>query len=152
MFSSFTWASEISGLSLRVYSSSGNHSSDKGADWDQSFKQSCLCNEIGINTPFSFLIGDHSSVCQEGCLLLFSCWVVSDSLEPHGLQHASFPVPSPSPRVFSNSCPLSRWCHPTISSSVVPFSSCLQSFPASGSFPKRVGFLHQIAKVLELQF
>ena len=60
---------------------------------------------------------------------------MSDSLWPHGLQHARFPCPSPSPRVCSNSCPLSQWYHPTISSSVIPFSSCLQSFPASGSFP-----------------
>ena len=66
--------------------------------------------------------------------ILFSCSVVSNSLRPHGLQHARLPCPSPSPRACSNSCPLSRWCHPTISSSVVPFSSCLQSFPASGSF------------------
>ena len=58
---------------------------------------------------------------------------MSDSLWPHGLQHARPPCPSPTPRVYSNSCPLSRWCHPTISSSVVPFSSHLQSFPASGS-------------------
>ena len=56
-------------------------------------------------------------------------------LRPHGLQHARLPCPSPTPGVYSNSCPLSRWCHLTISSSVVPFSSCLQSFPASGSFP-----------------
>ena len=65
----------------------------------------------------------------------FSHSVVSDSLEPHGLQHARLPCPSPTPRVCSNSSPLSWWCHPTISSSVIPFSSCLQSFPASGSFP-----------------
>ena len=68
-------------------------------------------------------------------MLLFSCSVVSDSLWPHGLQHARLPCPSPSPRACSNSCPLSRWCHPNISSSVVLFFSCLQSFPASGSFP-----------------
>ena len=60
---------------------------------------------------------------------------MSDFLLPYALQHARLPCPSPSPRACSNSCPLSRWCHPTISSSVVPFSSCLQSFPASGSFP-----------------
>ena len=60
--------------------------------------------------------------------------VVSDSLWPHESQHARPPCPSPTPRAHPNSCPLSRWCHPTISSSVVPFSSCLQSFPASGSF------------------
>ena len=63
-----------------------------------------------------------------------SCSVVSDSLWPHGLQYVRLPCPSPTPRVYSNSRPLSQWCHPTISSSVVPFSSCLQYFPASGSF------------------
>ena len=67
--------------------------------------------------------------------LQFSRSVVSDSLQPHGLQHARPPCPSPTPCVCSNSCPSSWWCHPTISSSLVPFSSCLQSFPASGSFP-----------------
>ena len=61
--------------------------------------------------------------------------VVSNSLQPHGRQHARPPCPSPNPRVHPNSCPLRQWCHPTISSSVVPFSSHLQSFPASGSFP-----------------
>ena len=67
----------------------------------------------------------------------FSCSVVSDSLRPHGLQHARLPCPSPTPRACSNSCPLSWWCHPTISSSVIPFCSGRQSFPASGSFPVR---------------
>ena len=62
----------------------------------------------------------------------FSCSVMSDSLEPIGLQHARLPCPSPTPRASSNSCPLSWWCHPTISSSLVSFSFCLQSFPASG--------------------
>ena len=61
--------------------------------------------------------------------------VLPDSLWPHGLQQARLPCPSPIPGVYSNSCLLSHWCHPTILSSVVPFSSCLQSFPASGSFP-----------------
>ena len=65
----------------------------------------------------------------------FSHSVVSNSLRPHGLQHARPPYPSPTPRVYSNPCLLSWWCHPTISSSVVPFSSHLQSFPSSGSFP-----------------
>ena len=65
----------------------------------------------------------------------FSHSVMSDSLWPYGLQHARLPCPSPTPRACSNSCPLSRWFHSTISSSVVPFTSCLQSFPASGSFP-----------------
>ena len=64
----------------------------------------------------------------------FSHSLMSDSLQPHGLQHATPPCPSPTPRGCSNSCPSSQWCHPTISSSVFPFSSCLQFFPASGSF------------------
>ena len=64
----------------------------------------------------------------------FSCSVVSNSSQPHGLQHARPPCLSPTPGVYSNSCPVSRWCHPAIWSSFVPFSSCLQSFPASGSF------------------
>ena len=67
-------------------------------------------------------------------LLLFSRSVVSDSLQPHGLQHARLPCPSLSLRACSSSCPLSWWSHSTISSSVIPFSSCLRSFPASGSF------------------
>ena len=67
---------------------------------------------------------DYLSSVAQSCLTLW----------PHGLQHARLPCPSPTPRAYSNSCPLSRWCHPTISSSVIPFSSCLQSFPASGSF------------------
>ena len=67
--------------------------------------------------------------------LQFSCSVVSHSLRPHGLQHARPPCPSPTPEVYSNSCPSSQWCHPAVSSSVTPFSSCPQSLPASGSFP-----------------
>ena len=65
----------------------------------------------------------------------FSCSVVSDSLWPHELQHARSPCPSPTARVYPNPCPLSRWCHPAISSSIVPFSSCPQSLSASESFP-----------------
>ena len=68
-------------------------------------------------------------------LVQFSRSVVSDTLRPDELQHARPPCPSPTPGVHPNSCPLSWWCHSTISSSIVPFSSCLQSFPASGSFP-----------------
>ena len=64
----------------------------------------------------------------------FSCWVVSDSLWPHGLQHARLSCPLPVPGAYSNSCPSNWWRHPTITSSVVSFSSCLQSFPALGSF------------------
>ena len=65
----------------------------------------------------------------------FSHSVMSNSLWPHGLQHTRLPCLSPTPGACSNSCPLSQWCHPIISSSAIPFSSCLQSFPASGSFP-----------------
>ena len=64
----------------------------------------------------------------------FSHSVMSNSLQPHGLQCSRPPCPSPTPRIYSNSCPLSQWCHPIISSSVIPFSSYPQSFPASGSF------------------
>ena len=70
-----------------------------------------------------------------GLSVQLSCSVMSDSLWPHESQHASPPCPSPTPGVHSNSCPSSRWCHPAISSSIVPFSSCPQSPPASGSFP-----------------
>ena len=76
----------------------------------------------------------QSSLEVQFSLVQFSHSVVSDSFWPHELQHARPPCPSPTPRVHPNPCPLSRWCHPTISSSVVSFSSCLQSFPASGSF------------------
>ena len=79
-----------------------------------------------------------SGMCErsDSCLysvLSFSPSVVSDSLWPHGLQHARLPCPSPTPGACSNSCPLSWWCHPTISSSVIPFFFCLQSFSALGS-------------------
>ena len=70
----------------------------------------------------------------------FSCSVVSNSLQPHRLQHARPPCPSPTPEAYPNSCPLSRWCHPTRSSSVGPFSSCPQSFPASKSFQMNQSF------------
>ena len=85
------------------------------------------------------------------CFVYFSCHsVVSNSLQPHGQQHTRLPCPSPTRRACSNSCPLSRWCHPTISSSVIPFSSCLKSFQHQGLF-QRVSSLHQVAKVLEFQ-
>ena len=79
----------------------------------------------------------------------FSHSVVSDSLRPHASQHARPPCPSPTPGVYSNSCPLSQWCHPTILWSFIPFSSCPQSLPASRSFP--VSSSHEVAKVLEFQ-
>ena len=92
--------------------------------WERSF-----LNYPWVCTLWRFLPNSKTSTVQ------FSRSVVSDSLRPHGLQHARYPCPSPAPGACSNSCPLSWWCHPTISSSGVPLSSCLQSFPASGSFP-----------------
>ena len=77
----------------------------------------------------------HLSIMSSAFSVQFSHSVVSDSLRPHGLQNTRLPCPSPTPGVYSNSCPSSWWCHPTISSSLVPFSSCPQSFPTSGSFP-----------------
>ena len=79
----------------------------------------------------------------------FSCSVGLDTLWPHGLQHARLPCPSPTHAACSNSCPSSQWCHPTISSSVVPFSSCLQSFPHQGLLWS-ASSSHHVAKVLEL--
>ena len=76
---------------------------------------------------------------------------MSNSLWTHRLQHARLSCPSPTPRAYSNSCPSSGWCHPTISSSVVPFSSCLQSLPELGSFPVSQLFT-SVVKVLEFQF
>jgi len=78
----------------------------------------------------------YSSIQHYSVSVQFSSSVVSNSLRPHGLQYVRLPCPSPTPRACSNSCPLSQWCYPTISSSVVPFSSCLQSCSASVSFPK----------------
>ena len=91
-------------------------------------------------------------------IVQFSCSVVFDSLWPHGLQHASLPCPSPTPGAYSNSCPSSWWCHPIISSSIVPFSFHLQSFLASGSFPmsqffasggQSIGVKHIVKRSLE---
>ena len=107
----------------------------------------------GLNTSMSFTDcslkfphlsegGELFFICNLRGRISISCTsvqfihsVVSNSLWPQGLQHARLPCPSPTPGACSNSCPSSRWCHPTISSSIVSFSSCLQSFPASGSFP-----------------
>ena len=85
--------------------------------------------EFQKNIYFCFIDNAKALDCVQ-----FSHSVVSDSLWPHELQHARPPCPSPTPGVYPNSCPLSQWCHPTNSSSVSPFSSCLQSFPTSGSF------------------
>ena len=101
-----------------------------------------LSSLLALNVPFflsilgndtaAYLLGSETNLPS----VQFSCSVMSYSLWPHGLQHVRPPCPSPIPRVYSNSCPLSQWCHPTISSSVIPFSSCLQPFPASGSFSR----------------
>ena len=87
-----------------------------------------MVNNVNNNATYIIHIFQFSSV-------QFSHSVVSYSLRPHELQHSRPPCSSPTPGVHPNPCPLSRWCHPTISSSVIPFSSCPQSFPASGSFP-----------------
>ena len=88
-------------------------------DWNLAF---IPCSWMGISHSYFQMVQ-------------FSCSVMSDSLRPHGLQHARLPCPLPTPRAYSNSCPSRQWCNPTISSSVISFSSHLQSFLASGSFP-----------------
>ena len=95
-------------------------------------KSDTTCNLV--NNDVSMVISCTKGRQDVNIRLLFSCSVESNSLWPHGLQHASLPCPSLYPWACSNSCPLSWWCHSTISSSFVPFSSCLQSFPASRSF------------------
>ena len=77
----------------------------------------------------------QSRITESLLFLLFSREAMSNALQPHGMQHARFPCPSISPKVCSNSCPLCQWCYRTISSSITLFFFCLQSFPASGSFP-----------------
>ena len=112
------------------------------------FKTSKRLNSIYTFHHFLFsiikLLKNFANPCMQlylfyfsGCLssVQFSHSVVSDSLRPHELQHARPPCPSPTPGVYSNSCPSSQWCHPAISSSVIPFFSCPQSLPASRSFP-----------------
>ena len=114
--------------------------------------QLCMCspilNHLSTILPnlYLWVIPKHQLWHPASCIKLalhifqfssvqFSRLFVSDSLQSHGLQHARLPCPSPTPGACSNLCALSWWCHPTISSSVIPFSSHLQSFPASGSFP-----------------
>ena len=106
------------------------------ACWNHSFD--ILLSYLGlVSWVFTFWVSSGLNL-GHGCslmpALLFSHSVVSDSLQPRGLQHTRLPCPLPSPTACSNSCPLSQWCHPTTSSSVILFSSHLQSFPASGSF------------------
>ena len=95
-----------------------------GLEWKLTLSSHAATAEF---SKFADILGTYS--------VQFSCSVMSDSLRPHESQHTRPPCPSPSSAIYSNSCPSSRWCHPAISSSVIPFSSCPQSLPASGSFP-----------------
>ena len=99
-----------------------------------------------------FVMEINHMVCaqMEKVSVQFSCSVLSDSLWPHGLQNARLPCPSPIPRVYSKSCPLSRWCHPTISSYVILFFSCFNLSQHQGLY-KWVSFSHQVVKVLGFQ-
>ena len=111
---------------------------------------------VGIETKIKpFLFGNGIKVGEYIYLptppsVQFSHSVMSDSLQPHESQHARPPCPSPTPRVYSNSCPSSWWCHPAISSSVVPFSSCPNPSQHQGLF-QWVNPLHEVAKILEFQ-
>ena len=103
-----------------------------------------LCRAFSFSCV-NCLVSYFSICCKaafSSVLLISLVW-----LRSHGLQHARPPCPSPTPRVYSNPCPLIRWCHPTISSSVIPFSSCLQSFPASGSFQMSQFFASKLQSI-----
>ena len=115
----------------RVRRSMGREDSFKG------WKTRSILLEYDINLSITFFFFPNHKQYQFLWLssVQFSHSVTSDSLRPQESQHARPPCPSPTPRAYSNSCPSSQWCHPAISSSVVPFSSCPQSLPASGSFP-----------------
>ena len=115
------------------------HYAGKWVLWTE-FLEEALWGRKGRSTPRMLLfrwgqVSAPSKMEEVQCSHFshFSRLVVTDSLQPHGLQHARLPCSSPTPKACSNSCPLSQWCHPNISSSVIPLSSCLQSFPASGS-------------------
>ena len=119
------------------YSHLTHSSLPKDPDGDERKLGRCLKANLGwLRDPFlSFYPAEGLSDYSAPYSVRFSHSDLSDSLQPHGVQHARLPCPSPTPGAWSNSCPLSQWCHPTISSSVVPFSSCLQSSLASGTFP-----------------
>jgi len=110
--------------------------------WLVSASSKCWSGNILVVLPLGDLLYSRRNKFNKKvkCSVQFSCSVVSDSLRPHGLQHARLPCPSPTPGIYSSSCPLSQWCHPTISSSVVHFSFHLQSFPALGSFQRSQPF------------
>ena len=112
------------------------HSPGKAAGVGCDFLLQAICLTQGSNLHLLCLLRRQvASLPLSHVLLLFTHSPVSDALWPHGLQHARPPCPSPTSGAYSHSCPLSRWCHPTISSSVFPFSSCPQSLPALQSFP-----------------
>ena len=102
--------------------------------WEFPSPASLRGKAVRLTGPYGDKTSLDNQVPNQFSSVQFSCSVVSDSLGPHGLQHTRLPCLSPTPGAFSNSCPSSRGCHPAISSSVVPFSSYLQSFPASESF------------------
>ena len=112
-------------------------------DFSQPFKQEVNIWSRSSTSGYTSGENSNSKRCTHLCVHYSTIYdsqhmfssLVSDSLWPHGLLHARLPCPLPAPGACSNSCPLSQWCHPTISSSILPFSSCLQSFPASRSFP-----------------
>ena len=107
------------------------------SSWETNSNEKYSVQNLGRAVRFGWehnlMFRDHLS--RHSYILISLVTQLCLTLQSHGLKHARLPCPSPTPRTCSNSCPLSRWCHPVISSSVVPFSSCLQSFPASGSFP-----------------
>ena len=110
-------------------------------EWEDKSSERMVCRDeysiLFVHFSLKILEMDNKILVQPSVpSVQFSCSVVSDSLRPHESHHTRPPCPSPTPGVHPNSCPLCWWCHPTISSSVVPFSSCPQSFPASGSFQK----------------
>ena len=123
-------------LSIRVFSNESALHIRWPKDWSFSFNIS-LSNEhswtdwISLQSKGLSRVFSNTTVQVQQFFSAQSCL----TLQPHGLQNTRLPCPSPAPKAYSNSCPSSRWCHPTISSSVVPFSSRLHSFPASGSFP-----------------
>ena len=125
------------GFSREEYWSGLPHPPPGGSSWSGDLPDPGIESTSLMSPILAGIFFTTSSTWEGPCYVSvqFSRSVMSDSLQPHGLQHARLPCPSPTPRVYSNSCPSSQWYHPTISSSVIPFSSCLQSFPASGSFP-----------------
>ena len=119
----------------------GQRSLEGYSPWSHRVRHNWVTNTFTFNSEFEL---------ETVFSVQFSCSVMSDSLQPHGLQHAMPPCSSPTPGACSNSCPLCGWCHPTILSSDLPFSSCLNLSQHQGLF-KWVSSLHQVAKGLEFQ-